>query len=53
MIAAADRLDHTAQQPRLLVPTQTDKCRPVDGDVACERNLQDLDRGSGEPPFAP
>ena len=52
VIAAADRLDDPAQQPRLLVPPQADKGRPVDGDIACRRDLQDLDRGGSEPLLA-
>ncbi len=34
VIAAADRLDNPAQQPRLLVPPQANKGRPIDRDLA-------------------
>ena len=43
VIAPANRLDHPAQQPRLLVAIQANEGRPIDGDLACRRDIQDLD----------
>lgn len=48
VITPADRLDDPAQQRRLLVTSQPNEGRPVDGDLARRRDVEGLDRGGGK-----